>query len=176
MCRKKKRVIHPRYHSPCQTPYTALRSLLSVALSSGMVKSNLIIPFISDKVNVQPFRRHCSVISDEGVQFKTARVFNSTAIFNSSDLKIKTLATAGVRLDFYTDADIISFDYKMIRASSRNLAFFDVYIDNMFAESVSHNDIDFEFTDKFSKSLKKGRKRITIFFLTYLICKLKTSN
>ena len=82
MCRKKKRVIHPRYHSPCQTPYTALRSLLSVALSSGMVKSNLIIPFISDKVNVQPFRRHCSVISDEGVQFKTARVFNSTAIFN----------------------------------------------------------------------------------------------
>ena len=81
MCRKKKRVIHPRYHSPCQTPYTALRSLLSVALSSGMVKSNLIIPFISDKVNVQPFRRHCSVISDEGVQFKTARVFNSTAIF-----------------------------------------------------------------------------------------------
>ena len=55
---------------------------------------------------------------------------------DSSDLKIKTLATAGVRLDFY----------------------------------------DFEFTDKFSKSLKKGRKRITIFFLTYLICKLKTSN
>ena len=95
---------------------------------------------------------------------------------DSSDLKIKTLATAGVRLDFYTDADIISFDYKMIRASSRNLAFFDVYIDNMFAESVSHNDIDFEFTDKFSKSLKKGRKRITIFFLTYLICKSKTSN
>lgn len=46
----------------------------------------------------------------------------------------------------------------------------------MFAESVSHNDIDFEFTDKFSKSLKKGRKRITIFFLTYLICKSKTSN
>ena len=92
------------------------------------------------------------------------------AILNSAIL------TAGVRLDFYTDADIISFDYKMIRASSRNLAFFDVYIDNMFAESVSHNDIDFEFTDKFSKSLKKGRKRITIFFLTYLICKLKTSN
>lgn len=86
MCRKKKRVIHPRYHSPCQTPYTALRSLLSVALSSGMVKSNLIIPFISDKVNVQPFRRHCSVISDEGVQFKTARVFNSTAIFNQDSL------------------------------------------------------------------------------------------
>lgn len=84
MCRKKKRVIHPRYHSPCQTPYTALKSLLSVALSSGMVKSNLIIPFISDKVNVQPFRRHCSVISDEGVQFKTAMVFNSTAIFTKS--------------------------------------------------------------------------------------------
>lgn len=91
MCRKKKRVIHPRYHSPCQTPYTALRSLLSVALSSGMVKSNLIIPFISDKVNVQPFRRHCSVISDEGVQFKTARVFNSTAIFTRLDLICKTI-------------------------------------------------------------------------------------
>lgn len=94
MCRKKKRVIHPRYHSPCQTPYTALRSLLSVALSSGMVKSNLIIPFISDKVNVQPFRRHCSVISDEGVQFKTARVFNSTAIFSrSSEIEIVGVCT-----------------------------------------------------------------------------------
>ena len=99
MCRKKKRVIHPRYHSPCQTPYTALRSLLSVALSSGMVKSNLIIPFISDKVNVQPFRRHCSVISDEGVQFKTARVFNSTAIF--------TLGACMIQAEYgYSDEEI----------------------------------------------------------------------
>ena len=106
MCRKKKRVIHPRYHSPCQTPYTALRSLLSVALSSGMVKSNLIIPFISDKVNVQPFRRHCSVISDEGVQFKTARVFNSTAIFkNISTIAIVPSKTSRIKPVVMSAAD-----------------------------------------------------------------------
>ena len=93
MQKKEKSDTPTRYHSPCQTPYTALRSLLSVALSSGMVKSKLMIPFISEKVNVQPFRRHCSVINDEGVQFKTAEVFNSTAIFicttaRSSDTKL----------------------------------------------------------------------------------------
>lgn len=107
MCRKKKRVIHPRYHSPCQTPYTALRSLLSVALSSGMVKSNLIIPFISDKVNVQPFRRHCSVISDEGVQFKTARVFNSTAIFRNTYYSFAELKDAIERyIKYYNEKRI----------------------------------------------------------------------
>ena len=70
--------------SDTPTVSLSLPNPIHVALSSGMVKSNLIIPFISDKVNVQPFRRHCSVISDEGVQFKTARVFNSTAIFTKS--------------------------------------------------------------------------------------------
>lgn len=83
MCRtKEKRVTHPMHHFPCQTPYTALRSLLSVALFSDMVKSSLMIPFLLKKVNVQSLRRHCSVLSDEGVQFQTARVFNSTAVFN----------------------------------------------------------------------------------------------
>ena len=47
-----------------------------------MVKSNLMIPFILRSVNVQLFRRYCSVLSDEGVQFETARVFNSIAVFN----------------------------------------------------------------------------------------------
>mgnify|MGYP007102767239 CR=1 FL=1 len=46
-----------------------------------MVKSNLMIPFILRNVNVRLFRRYCSVLSDEGVQFETARVFNSIAVF-----------------------------------------------------------------------------------------------
>ena len=46
-----------------------------------MVKSNLMIPFILRNVNVQLFRRYCSVLSDDGVQFETARVFNSAAVF-----------------------------------------------------------------------------------------------
>lgn len=99
MQKKEKSDTPTRYHSPCQTPYTALRSLLSVALSSGMVKSNLIIPFISEKVNVQPFHRHCSVISDEGVQFKTAEVFNSTAIFTGRMCYHHSRNTA-IRIDY----------------------------------------------------------------------------
>lgn len=39
------------------------------------------IPFILRNVNVRLFRRYCSVLSDEGVQFETARVFNSIAVF-----------------------------------------------------------------------------------------------
>lgn len=42
------------------------------------------IPFILRNVNVRLFRRYCSVLSDEGVQFETARVFNSIAVFNNN--------------------------------------------------------------------------------------------
>lgn len=54
-----------------------------------MVKSNLMIPFILRNVNVRLFRRYCSVLSDEGVQFETARVFNSIAVFKYKGVKLK---------------------------------------------------------------------------------------
>lgn len=69
-----------RHHSPCLTPYTALESLLSVALSSVTAKSNYTIPLGDAVVNVQPCRRRCSVsatalfnLSDEGVQLQRPR-------------------------------------------------------------------------------------------------------
>lgn len=56
-----------------------------------MVKSNLMIPFILRNVNVRLFRRYCSVLSDEGVQFETARVFNSIAVFNKISCFIQNI-------------------------------------------------------------------------------------
>lgn len=61
-----------------------------------MVKSNLMIPFILRNVNVQLFRRCCSVLSDEGVQLETARVFNSTAVFNMEALKAEISTIKGI--------------------------------------------------------------------------------
>lgn len=65
------------HHSPCQTPYTALGSLLSVALSSDMVKSNFndTIHIKESQCTVTPStlfsfkRRGCSVSNGQGVQF-----------------------------------------------------------------------------------------------------------
>ena len=58
-----------------------------------MVKSNLMIPFILRNVNVRLFRRYCSVLSDEGVQFETARVFNSIAVFTEKIHNINVVYT-----------------------------------------------------------------------------------
>lgn len=60
-----------KYHSPCQTPYTALWSLLSVALSSVTAKSNYIIPCELQLVNIQFARNdvhflrfNCSILAE----------------------------------------------------------------------------------------------------------------
>ena len=58
------------------TPYTVLRSLLSVALSSVTAKSIIMIPYILHFVNVQLHRRGCTVSADGTVQPTATRVFN----------------------------------------------------------------------------------------------------
>lgn len=85
------------------------------------------------------------------------------AYSSSEGFTNKTYATAGIRFDFYTDASSISFDYKMIRASSRNFAIFDIYINGIFTDAITHLDVEVEFTDSYRKKLPEGKKRITIF-------------
>ena len=63
------------------TPYTALGSLLSVALSSVTAKSIIMITYLSSLVNVQLHRRGCTVFADGTVQPTVTRVFNWGAIF-----------------------------------------------------------------------------------------------
>lgn len=85
----KKKVTRPASLS-LLNPVTALRSLLSVALSSVTAKSIFMIPsiFISCQRTSTPTRvyslerRRCSVYSDDTVQFQTAQVFIDTAIFS----------------------------------------------------------------------------------------------
>ena len=48
----------------------------------------------------------------------------------------KTFATAGVRLSFYTDAERMSFDYKLAPGSSRMFGWFDVYEDGVMTSHI----------------------------------------
>lgn len=75
----------------------------------------------------------------------------------------KTFATAGVRLSFYTDADRMSFDYRLTPGSSRMYGWFDVYEDQIMTSHVGgegrlftsgHADISFS----------PGEKRVEIYF------------
>ncbi len=83
---------------------------------------------------------------------------------NDNDLLRKTYATAGIKFDFYTDADNLSFKYKMKRASSRKSSFLDIYIDEVFVESVGDINADEFICGEYSRPLNKGEKRITIYF------------
>ena len=51
------------------TPYTALMSLLSVALSSVTAKSSSMIPSDPSRVNIQPARKHCSTCPEAVLNF-----------------------------------------------------------------------------------------------------------
>jgi len=86
-----------------------------------------------------------------------------TAYSDSADFMRKTNATSGIRLDFYTDAKALSFDYKMVNASSRNFVSFDVFINGIFSDTVTYSDAEAEFIGSYTKTLPEGKKRITIF-------------
>ena len=75
----------------------------------------------------------------------------------------KTFATAGVRLSFYTDADRMSFEYKLTPGSSRMFGWFDVYEDGVMTghfggegKLFTSGHADIEFTH--------GEKRVEIYF------------
>lgn len=75
----------------------------------------------------------------------------------------KTVATAGVKLDFYTDSEFLYFNYRTIRASSKHYCFFDIYINGIFVHSEGDMDARHGITDSFKFELPKGENRITVF-------------
>lgn len=91
-------------------------------------------------------------------------VYKSGLYTNLPGYYEKSLASSGIRFDFYTDADSISFDYLSEKKTSINYCYFDLYCDNYFY--CTYGEIqDFEkATKSFFAKLPSGEKRVTLYF------------
>ena len=73
----------------------------------------------------------------------------------SEDYFNKSKATAGVRLSFSTDATDISFDYKLVSASSRTFAGIDVFENDNLCAHYELNEEEGKFEHRFNDGQKK---------------------
>lgn len=106
-----------------------------------------------------------TVVEDDGIEFyrMTNKMSEKINSFNS-DFGIKTLATAGIRFDFYTDSEFFSFEYDRVKkTSSRNWYYFSLLVNG---ESVAliGEDTPEKFCGSYKTTLPKGKNRITLFF------------
>ena len=76
----------------------------------------------------------------------------------------KTFATAGMKLDLVTDANEISFDFRVFAASSRTFYSIDLYIDGIFSDEMYVMNILRKKSGSVSFVLPKGTHRLTVYF------------
>ena len=76
----------------------------------------------------------------------------------------KTFATAGMKLDLVTDANEISFDFRVFAASSRTFYSVDLYIDGVFCDEMYVMNILRKKSGSVSFVLPKGTHRLTVYF------------
>lgn len=79
---------------------------------------------------------------------------------DSPDYFVRCGASANITLDFFTDADTLSFSAEFAPGSSQNESGIDLCIDGVLTE---YHPIDFETDESFSFSLPAGQHRITVF-------------
>ncbi|MBQ7591229.1 MAG: SGNH/GDSL hydrolase family protein [Clostridia bacterium] len=79
------------------------------------------------------------------------------------DFYVKTAATSGIRLDFYTDADSFGFDYRVTRASSRTFYFFDILIDGVLKYHLGEEQMWIN-KGRIDIPLPAGEHRLTVWF------------
>ena len=87
-----------------------------------------------------------------------------------NDFRVKVPATSGVRLEFLTDADSFSFDYRIDIASSRRFYFFDVFVDGVMVQHFGHENIRVA-ESTLTVKLAAGEHRVAI----YLPCLAKAT-
>lgn len=104
------------------------------------------------------------IFENDYICFKRFTESEESKYSDNPDFLRKTNATAAIRLDFFTDASAVSFDYKMIRASSRDFVSFDVFINGIFSDTVTYSNAEEKVTDKYTLKFPEGEKRITIFW------------
>ncbi len=78
------------------------------------------------------------------------------------DLGYKNFATAGVRLDFTTDADAFGFTYIASLASSRRFCYVDVAVDGALVAHEGEDQVR-HLTKRVEIGLPKGTHRVTVF-------------
>ena len=88
------------------------------------------------------------------------------------DFYMKTKATAGVRFDFETDSESLSFDYVSKRGSSRSFCYFDIYVNNVLHHHIGKDKID-DNVESVNITLPTGSKRITVYFPCLSVVLLK---
>ncbi len=74
----------------------------------------------------------------------------------------KTYAGSGIRLEFVTDSDTLSFSYHTQHASSRRFYYFDIFVDGVMVEHFGKEDVA-EDTGAFSMELPCGTHTVCIY-------------
>lgn len=75
----------------------------------------------------------------------------------------KSRSTAGVRLDFLTDATEFSFEYRARCTTSRRFNFFDVFLDGVMVDHVGQDGLTYD-EGTLRLSLPAGTHRVTVYF------------
>ena len=79
-------------------------------------------------------------------------------------LYLKTRTSAGMKLDLVTDADEISFDFRVFSTCGRTFYSFDLYIDGVFCNELYVMNLMTKKSGTVSFSLPKGSHRVTVYF------------
>lgn len=75
----------------------------------------------------------------------------------------KTFCTAGIRLAFETDSNILSFDYRFTKMSTRHYCFFDLFVDGVMVEHVGEVPCE-DKSGTFRFELPEGSHLVTLYF------------
>lgn len=106
--------------------------------------------------------------SQEDGWFRFSRFTNQQSVYyfekTPDTLYPKTFATAGMKLECMTDADEISFDFRIFAASSRTFYSVDLYIDGIFCDEMYVMNYLRKKEGSVSFSLPEGIHRLSIYF------------
>lgn len=78
------------------------------------------------------------------------------------DFYRKSFATAGIRLEFMTDSNTLSFSYHTRHASSRRFYYFDIYVDGVMVEHFGHENVS-EARSNFRMALPEGTHTVCVY-------------
>lgn len=112
----------------------------------------------------------------EGYRFDRFTPTQTDAFYRKApNLGIKCSTSAGVRLDFYTDAQQLQMDYaQLVCTSDRRFGYFDVYCNDSLLLHYGLQDASLPSDGGWQVSLPAGEKRVQIYFPTLASFALKS--
>lgn len=98
---------------------------------------------------------------------------------NGGELLKKAYATASMKLDFFTDADALSFDWFMREASSRRFYHFDFYVDGVMTDHFDAKKTTACARGHTSFAIPEGKHHITLYLPNLMmttLCNVELAN